>query len=277
MQPRLPVRKSKEELLFYFEHGKTFGNILYSLYEGIKDKNLSNGYEVEQEYSNIILKEFGSWPKKYPFIEQKNYLGDCFGSKLCVSINNSVAHCRPNSKKFKSGDIISVDVGLALQLSLSNKYLFFDSAFTVMWGQESPSWVTAPHKALVKVKEQQAKTTHRTAEIIHSTALEHNLDTVVMLTGHGIGYSLHEEPIIRNVPGSYLDTDFFNGLCFCIEPIFVLPGKQREAQQLARAYVDSDGWSIRTISGQPSSHFETMFCISNGNLVDICGITKWFC
>jgi len=277
MRSKLPVRKSKEELQFYIEHGKIFGDILHQLFDSLSKGNFTNGIELELEYIQLVEKIKNKvWrTAKYPFIQQTNYLEECFGYGVCVSVNDTVAHCRPNANQFKEGDVISVDFGLSLMFK--GRELFFDSAFTTIYKKPFASWVLAPHEALVEIEKEQALTTHRIAEIIYNKTIEKNLETIVMLTGHGIGYSLHEEPIIRNAPGDYSNVSLFDGLCFCAEPIFVLPKEQRYSSILARAYVDSDGWSVRTVNNQPSSHFETMFCISNNNLVDLCGITKWFC
>ena len=279
MQPRIPVRKSKQEISLYLENGKIFGDILFQLYNMVSSGELLTGLEIEQEFYSLVNKvDSNLWKMaSYPFELQKNYLSNVFSNKICVSTNDEIAHCRPTNKKFKNGDVISVDVGLLIPIPDTNKNLYYDSAFTAMWKNTIPdNWILASYNALLNIKNKQPMTTHKTSEIIYRTAIDNSLQTVVMLTGHGIGYSLHEEPYIRNAPGNFSNTDFFEGLCFCAEPIFVLPGKQ-EKNFLARAYVDSDGWSVRTINSQPSSHFETMFCILNGNLIDICNITDWFC
>ena len=279
MQHRLPIRKSKKEIDTYIDNGIIFGDILFRLYNKIIHGEPQNSlhiedmfYEMTREVDNTIWRS-----ATYPFAQQVNYLGDKFNCLACVSVNDKIAHCKPNKKQFQKGDIISVDVGIALPAANTNKWLHFDSAFTATWDSAPEDWILAPHRALANIIDEQPQTTYRVAKVIQNTAIAEKLDTVVMLTGHGIGYSLHEEPHIRNAPGRYSNTSFFNGLCFCAEPIFVLPGKQREASYIARAYVDSDGWSVRTVNSQPSSHFETMFCIINNKLVDICGITKWFC
>ena len=278
MQPRLPVRKSKEDIDLYIKNGKIFGDILFKLYSMVTNGELSTGLEIEQKLYELV-REVDSYLWKassYPFKSQTNYLEDSFLNKICVSINDRIAHCRPTNEKFSERDIVSVDVGLSIPIPNSNKYLYYDSAFTTMWGCKPDDWILVPHEALVNIKNEQPMTTHKTSEIIHRTAVSKFLQIVVMLTGHGIGYSLHEEPYIRNAPGNFSDIGFFEGLCFCAEPIFVLPDKQEEVI-FARAYVDSDGWSVRTVNSQPGSHFETMFCILNGTLVDICNITDWFC
>ena len=275
MKSKLPVKKSKEEIAFYIENGPKFGNVLHTLYDGITNGKLHNGIEIENKFFSLVGGvDNKAWAldAMFPFSYEKNYLGHMFICGICVSVNDVIAHGRPTEEPFKKGDVVSVDCGLSL--SFDHGRLHFDSAFTASFGTEPLDWILKPHEALVNIHKEQAKNTHRVAEIISSTANSFGLDTVVMLTGHGIGYSLHEKPTIRNAPGKYSNEHFFEGLCFCAEPIFV---QQNMGNGLARAYVDSDGWSIKTINSQPGSHFETMFCIHNKKLIDICGITNWFC
>jgi len=274
MESSLPMRKSKEDIEFYLSNGRFYGDILKELYFDIAVGNLTTGLAVQNRFESLIAR-FAIGEISFPFRSQKNYLSEPFNNAICVSINDTVAHGIPNEKEFKTGDIVSIDTGITVDKIA--RPLYFDAGFTVKFdSEEQPEWMLAPSQALRNIINEQPMTTYRTAEVIHETAIQNNLDTVVLLTGHGIGYAMHEPPYIRNAPGKYSNTGFFEGLCFCAEPIFVLPEEQREVPLLARAYVDSDGWSVRTENNQPGSHFETMFCINNGELVDICGITEWF-
>lgn len=270
MQPQLPIRKSKEQIEFYLKNGPKFGSIIGELYDDVTRGYIKTGLELEKRFFQLIL---GSFRSKISFIfsEQTNHTEERFSKKICVSINDIVAHCRPTNKVFKDGDIISADFGVRIG------NLCFDAAWTAAFNiAQQPSWIYAPWRALKDITDHQPKNTHEIAQIIHSTAQYENLDVVVMLTGHGIGYSLHEPPRIRNAPGGYSNSGLFEGLCFCAEPIFSLKENDSNSSGIAKIYVDSDGWSIRTENGQPVSHFETMYCMTDNKLVDICGITEWF-
>jgi len=277
MQPKLPIRKSKDEIEFYIKHGKTFGDILFELYTMVTEGKLHTGLEIKNKFFSLVCNvRSPEWEKLgWPFQLERNSLGETYGKLICVSVNDTIAHGKPTDEPFEVGDVVSVDCGI--YIDYKDRRLHFDSAFTTTYGCKPSDWVLTPHSALRWIKGNQSNSTYSVAETIENCARFNNLQTVVMLTGHGIGYSLHEEPIIRNAPGNYSNTPFFEGLCFCPEPIFVLPGDEDEVQSIARAYLDSDGWSIKTVNSQPASHFETMFCIHNKKLVDICGITDWFC
>jgi len=284
MQSVLPIRKSKAEIEFYQEYCPLFGDVLYSLYTQLKDGKvkqpidlISLYYDAFSGHSNDTLKNV--FRRGYPFVKQKNHLEHWFDYPICVSVNDVIAHGQPiDGTRFKVGDIVSVDCGLSLRDERTSDLLNFDAAFTVVYSQEEqPDWVLAPRQALCNIIDTQAKNTYDTAIEIFKTAREYNLYTVTQLTGHGIGHNLHEEPLVRNAPGMYSNTDFFEGLVFCAEPIYVLPSGTADGSRVEKVHIDSDGWSIKTNSGQPGSHFETMFCFSDKKLVDLCNITKWLC
>jgi len=277
MRTKLPIKKSENDIISYKKNGKMFGSILKSIYEDLRAGELKSGKEISSRFINHA-RSIEHTTFEFPFQKQENSLGNKFYNNICVSVNDMVAHGVPNYIEFKTGDIISVDFGLGIYDGVCSRMLNYDSAFTVAYNTDiQPKWVKAPQKALrVIVNSNYAFTTKQVAAIISNTARRHDLNVVTQLTGHGIGYNLHEEPMIRNMTGAYVDEELFEGLVFCAEPIFALP-KEGQAQysNVEKVYLDSDGWSIKTISGQPTSHFETMFCIHDGELVDLCNITEW--
>ena len=77
------------------------------------------------------------------------------------------------------------------------------------------------------------------------------------LVGHGIGTELHEEPQIPNYGEPKQGYRLREGMCIAIEPMINLGSKEVKT--------DSDGWTIRTLDGQASAHFEhTIAITSNG-------------
>lgn len=278
MRTDIPIKKSKKEIEFYKEHGPKFGKILYGLFIDIGLGALVNGAEIEHNFKKAISTVFAEHiitTDSYSFTFQKSsYYDSRFGHACCVSINDTAAHGIPNHKEFKEKDIISVDCGFILDGPIGK--LNFDAGFTVQFGagNNQPDWIFSSLDALKSILNYQPKDTYQTATLIESIADRYNLSTVVKLSGHGIGRNLHEEPLVRNLSGKYPNSNFFDGLCFCAEPIFVL--KDSNNSRITDIYVDSDGWSIKTVNGQPATHFETMFCIENKKVVDLCKVTELF-
>jgi methionyl aminopeptidase len=271
-----PIKKSQSDIAIYKENAPKFGKILKDLYDKIENESLDNTYDINTFFARSCWSVFGrSYDFKFPFEEVKNYLDEPFSQEVCLSGDDCVAH----GKRFE-GKVISVDCGIELDTIYGK--LVFDSAFTVDLNEQKQPWVAAPQEALVEVVKQYnttcgPQTTNFISEIIHEYAKSKGLQVVVSMSGHGIGHTLHEHPYIFNaVPDRGVGEPMFDGLVLCIEPVFVLPNKDDEST-IAKTYLDSDGWSIKTISGQPGSHFESMFLVEKGKLVDLVGITEWFC
>jgi methionyl aminopeptidase len=276
MRTPIPIKKHPDEIKFYKQYAPVFGSLLRGLYMDIRNGYLKTGLEVSTNFYQRAehTQAFKLLDLEFPFVSHKTYHEKPFGYPCCVSLNDTVAHGVPNDTCFKDGDIISIDCGIALKGPMGK--LNFDSGFTVQYNtQEQPEWIYSTLIALKNIILNQPKDTYQIANIVENIANIYNTPIVSRLAGHGIGHDLHEEPMVRNLKGTYVNTAFFEGLCFCVEPIFVLP-KDGESNKIAPVYIDSDRWSIKTTNGQPASHFETMYCIENEKVVDLCKITEWF-
>jgi methionyl aminopeptidase len=76
------------------------------------------------------------------------------------------------------------------------------------------------------------------------------------LVGHGVGRNLHEKPEIPNYGRRGSGIKLKKGMCLAIEPMVNLGVK--EVSQ------DKDGWTIRTMDGKPSAHFEHNVAVKDG-------------
>ena len=170
-----------------------------------------------------------------------------FPNTLCVSVNDVVVHGIPSGYKIKDGDIVSVDCGV-----LKNGF-YGDSCYTFQVGN-----VSEQKKLLCKIaKEALTLGIEKTVEgnrlgILGNTIQKHvenaGFSVVNELTGHGIGKSLHEEPEVRNYGKPWRGNKLLNGMVIAIEPIINAGSK--------KIYQIEDGWTVKTIDGKPSAHFE---------------------
>ena len=146
-----------------------------------------------------------------------NYHG--FKASICVSVNEQLIHGIPNSKPFKTGDIIKIDAGAAI-----NGY-HADAAFTIVVGK--PSLEQA--KIVDVTKTALAKAIAILKPKVRIGDISHTIETFVKsqgfylptsYTGHGIGKLLHEAPVIPNA-GMKPDTGVAlrAGMTICIEPM----------------------------------------------------------
>ncbi len=187
----------------------------------------------------------------------KGYRG--YPATLCASVNEQVVHGIPSATPLKSGDIVSLDMGVKL-----NGY-YGDSAVTVPVGA-----VGEDVKALLRVTQQalekgiaEVKIGGRISDIGHAIQAHveaHGFSVVREFVGHGIGASLHEEPQIANYGEPGRGPRLVEGMSLAIEPM-VNMGKPA-------VKVLADGWTAVTKDGSLSAHFEhTVAVTKDGPLV----------
>jgi methionyl aminopeptidase len=205
---------------------------------GITTKELD---QVAEEY--ILLK--GARPAF------KGYRG--FPATLCISINEEVVHGIPSQRRLKEGDIVSLDVG-------ANFVGYFgDAAITLPVGEVDPKaerLLEVTEKALY-IGIEKAKVGNRLFDIsyaIQSWVESHGFSVVRDFVGHGIGRDLHEEPQIPNFGIPHQGPRLEKGMVFALEPMV------NEGTSAVR--VLSDGWTVVTIDGKRSAHFEHTIAIT---------------
>jgi methionyl aminopeptidase len=210
--------------------------------------------ELDRIAEDFILSKGGKPVfKGYTISDGKNILR--YNHTICASVNEVVIHGVPSSEVIlKEGDIISIDVGVIY----SNYY--GDAARTYLVGQvpeikKKLSDVTreALYEA-IKV----CRVGNRIGDIsntIYYYVKKHGFDVIRGYTGHGVGKYLHEAPPIPNYPSS--SGPFLRkGMTIAIEPM-VVSGN-------FKVRVLSDGWSVVTIDGKPSAHWEHTILITDG-------------
>ena len=183
----------------------------------------------------------------------KGYGG--FPATLCTSVNDEVVHGIPSSYELKEGDVVSVDCGVIL-----NGW-YGDSAYTFAVGEIDENvrrLLTFTRESLEDgVKE--ASSGNRIGDIswaVQQKAESGGFSVVRELVGHGLGKRLHEPPEVPNYGRRGTGPKMEKGLVICIEPMINL-GKKETMQM-------RDGWTIKTIDGKPSAHYEYAVAIDKG-------------
>jgi len=183
----------------------------------------------------------------------KGYGG--FPATLCTSVNEEVVHGIPSSYILREGDIVSIDCGVIL-----NGW-YGDSAFTFAVGEvdeEVRRLMDFTRESLEEgVKE--AVAGNRIGDVswaVQNRAESGGYSVVRELVGHGIGKRLHEPPEVPNYGRRGTGTKMEKGLVICIEPMINL-GRKETIQM-------RDGWTIKTIDGKPSAHYEYAVAVDRG-------------
>lgn len=170
-----------------------------------------------------------------------------YPATLCTSIDDEVVHGIPGNRVLKSGDLLSVDVGV------KKEGWYGDGAWTFPVGQ-----VTEEKSRLMQITREaldQGITSARAGKRVHdiSAAVQEHVESagfsvVRELVGHGVGRSLHEEPSVPNFGRRGTGLLLQAGMTLAIEPMVNLGTYE--------VRVDQDGWTVRTRDGLPSAHFE---------------------
>ena len=182
-----------------------------------------------------------------------NYGG--FPYSLCISLNNQVVHGFPSSNGLKEGDLVSVDCGVTL-----NGYVG-DSAFTYAIGEVSDEVKTLMRvtRECLDLGIEKAVVGNRIGDIgfaIQDHAEKHGFGVVKELVGHGVGLKLHEKPEVPNYGKRGAGIKLEEGMVIAIEPMI-------NAGRAGVKFWD-DGWTVSTIDGKASAHYEHTVAVKKG-------------
>ena len=212
---------------------------------------------VNTKYLDRVAEEFirdhGAMPsfKDYP-----NPCGQPFPACICTSVNDEVVHGIPNVHTvLKDGDIISIDCGI-----LKNGY-HGDSCYTYCVGNVRPELrllLQATKQALNKGVEHAIAGNHLgdIGKAVATVAQAQGFRVVKRFSGHGIGRSLHEPPLVKNHGSSGRGILLKEGMCLAIEPI--LTSGSAKVKQL------SDRWTFKTKDSLPAAHYEHTIVVRRG-------------
>ena len=178
-----------------------------------------------------------------------------FPGSACISVNDEVIHGIPSAKKIlMEGDIVKVDVGARFRGYNG------DSARTFPVGKVSDEALR-----LISVTEQSfyeamkvARPGNRIGDIGHaveSFVISNGFSVVKEFTGHGIGAELHEDPSIPNFGNAGRGARLYPGMTLAIEPM-VNAGREE-------VKVRKDGWTVVTLDGKLSAHYENTLLITD--------------
>jgi methionyl aminopeptidase len=228
--------KTQEELKILREAGKILSEIVKELKCSLKSGITTHNVDSKAEQ---LIKQHGVIPAF------KGYRG--FPGCVCVSVNNEVVHGIPGERVLQEGDIVSLDVGIVY------KSYYSDTALTVGIGQISPELqklLDVTYESLYKGIEQAKENNHLSdiSHVIQKYVEAKNFSIVREFVGHGIGKKLHEDPEIPNFGPPHNGPILKEGMVLAIEPMVNLGTWQTR--------IMSDGWTVVTLDGKPSAHFE---------------------
>lgn len=230
------------------EGGRRLASVVRAIKQKIKDGR--TGLEIEQLAFDLMIKKGG----RPSFLNH-----DGFPASICLSINEEVVHGIPSGRKFIEGDLVGIDAGLKF------KGLHTDMAVTVAVGKidKKTARFIKTARAALEIAIKQAlpgKTIGDIGFAIQKFVEKRGFSIVKDLSGHGVGYHLHEKPIIPNFGREGKGGKLVPGMVIAIEPIINMGGREIE--------IDIDGWRVKAKDKSLSAHFEhTVLITKKGNEV----------
>ena len=236
------IIKSKKEIEFMKEAGK----IVAETHELLKEA-ITPGIST-LELDKIAEENIRKYNASPSF---KGYGG--FPGTICASINEQVVHGITGNQIVKEGDIISIDIGAYY------KGYHADAAKT-----HGVGIISEENRKLIEVTKESfyegikfAKLGYRLSDISHSIQAhveKHGFSVVRDLVGHGVGTELHEDPQVPNYGPPGKGPRLKEGMVIAIEPM--INAGHYHVKTL------SDGWTIVTIDGKNSAHYEHTIAIT---------------
>jgi methionyl aminopeptidase len=240
------VLKSRDEIAIMRESGRILAEVL-----GLVVARLRPGL-IEKELDDVARQEFKKRGVIPTFL---GYAQPPYPATVCVSINDAIVHGIPGKREISDGDIVSIDIGCTY------KGFVADMAVTVGVGNvssEAQRLIDVTKEAL-QVGIGAARGGSRVGDIGHAIQeyVEGQGYSVVReYVGHGVGRQMHEDPQIPNYGNPNSGAVLRPGMVIAIEPMVNI-GDWRTKK-------DADNWTVRTIDGSLSAHFEHTLAITEG-------------
>lgn len=236
--------KSKREVELMRDAGRIVAEILLILREhcvaGVRTRDLDRIAE-EEALKRSTRPAF------------KGYRG--YPGSLCTSINQEVVHGIPGGRELKQGDIVSLDFGVFYEGYCG------DAAVTVPIGPVDEGvrdLLRVTEECLYLGIEQMVSGNHLAdvSRAIQTHAESHGYSVVKEFGGHGIGKRMHEEPMVLNYVTNGRGIKLQPGLVLALEPMVNLGTDTVK--------ILADGWTVVTLDGKPSAHFEHTVAVTEG-------------
>ena len=240
------IIKNSEQLMLMKKAGRITAEALLVAEEAIKPGVSTKDVDTKIRH---FIEKCGATP---------SFLGyNGFPGSACISLNKEVIHGIPSSRVIiREGDIVKVDVGA--------RYRGYngDSARTFPVGKVSDEALR-----LISVTEMSfyeamkvARHGNRVGDIgaaVESFVISNGFSVVKEFVGHGVGAELHEDPQVPNYGIAGRGARLYAGMTLAIEPMVNVGGE--------RVKVLKDGWTVETLDGSLSAHYENSIAITESD------------
>lgn len=235
--------KTEEEIEIMRQGGRELARIMKEL-EKMAEPEINT--QKINELAEKLIFDFGGEPsfKGYGDGEHNRY-----PAAICASLNDEVVHGIPaNGRILKNGDLLKIDIGMKY------KGMHTDMARIFSIGE-----ISETARKLKEITEKcfwegvkQIKTGARMSaysKAVQKTAEGAGFSVVKNLVGHGVGWELHEDPLIPNFWNKKCQEFFWEeNMTIALEPMINEGGFETS--------LGLDGWLFSTRDGKLSAHYE---------------------
>ncbi len=178
-----------------------------------------------------------------------------FPGTILISVNDEVVHGIPGSRRIRPGDIVKIDVTAELDGYVA------DAARSVC----VPPVNTLHRRLALTAGSAFSRSLPRAragclvsgiGAAVETSVREAGLSVIPMLSGHGTGRKIHEQPDILNFYHPGQQDVLTDGLVITIEPL-ITSGS-------GRVFEAADGWTVKTADRAPSAHHENTIVVTHG-------------
>ncbi|HOT45240.1 MAG TPA: type I methionyl aminopeptidase [Spirochaetota bacterium] len=228
------------------------GIIIADIFKKISRISLAglSTWEIDTMIDSMIIKKKG----RAAFKTVPGY-----SAASCISINDEVVHGIPSKKrKIRTGDLVKIDIGVVL-----NGY-FGDACKTFSAGRITDNarrLSETTSRSLEKAIEVMMPG-NRIGDIgnaIQEYAESCGFSVVRNYTGHGVGFALHEPPVVPHYGKKKTGIVLEPGMVLAVEPMI------NEGGYGVRLL--DDGWTAVTADGSLSAHFEHTIAVTGSGPV----------
>lgn len=251
--------KTDQEIKILKEGGRRLAKILAVLVESAKP-DISAVY-LDRLAEGLIFACCG----KPSFKGYRSREGFEYPYSICVSVNSEIVHGIPKKEKIlKEGDVVGLDIGMRWPAGTKTEAdksagFFTDMAVTVGIGR-----VSKEAERLMRVTQESLAIGIRAVRpgvrlgdigfVIQDHLEKNKLGVIRNLAGHGVGYKVHEEPLVPNFGKRGIGLELKKGMVLAIEPMASLGDWKLD--------LDKDNWAFKTKDGSLGAHFEHTIAVT---------------
>lgn len=223
--------------------------ILASIFWHLRNTVIKPG--VDASAIDVFVNDFAAAYDAVPSFN--GYKG--YSYNLNFSIDNQVTHAFPSQgRKVPSNGLLKIDIGIKYQNMISDKCETFIMGFVSKEAQKLSDVCKEAMEAGIQV----VKAGVRLGDIgsaVGAFAEKNKFGNVRVLGGHGVGYSLHDDPWIPHYGKPGKGQKLLANQVITIEPMFNL-GKDDVV------FDKQDGWTVTTADGSLSAQWEETILVT---------------